>query len=635
MANAKMNTTFRDGENPELMRLDMETVKCPFCHKTGGYPELIAHLQGHQRSALKYGGYNIYKCHLGCVASSHYHCSSCPRVIVKKDSFLNHFKTCCMATATRSVYLHPQPLGKTRPRKNTPTAKHGHCSYVTLQNTPKELTEKKIHEEEDEEGNDAKAKMNTTFRDGESPELMRLDMETVRCPFCHKTGGYPELIAHLQGHQRSVLKYGGYNIYKCHLGCVVSSHYHCSSCPRVIVKKDSFLNHFKTCCMTTATTTTPAMTTTAPATTATTTALATAATTRAPAPAATRTAPLATAATKAAPATTLTALAPAATRTAPPAPAATRTTTATGHVFTAPKMLLARRQTKTCCLCGTKLLKKNLKVHIQRHHTTKIAAITANCHLQSRCIDKKRGIFAVARSFKGPAHFIHVQKCTWGSDHRVSCQLDSCNRAYDSAERRGLLGFDCVHVRSLEFSPVTTASPIDLDKGVLTEMVESEWFCKRTERVCLRRKLTADTQGAPLTVEVNLGEEQGHIYFSVLEPRISSYSKLGRVMVHYDKTRDKWHCHCSKARKSCPHTSIAKWHLHQSRPDFFKTIEDCPDESFESFSTEETHVEDTAQADDGLLFPPEGKSLVEMMDYDVYGFQTVIDCNGFATKYSK
>ncbi|KAF0024424.1 hypothetical protein F2P81_023226 [Scophthalmus maximus] len=159
MSNAKMNTTFRDGENPELMRLDMETVKCPFCHKTGGYPELIAHLQGHQRSALKYGGYNIYKCHLGCVASSHYHCSSCPRVIVKKDSFLNHFKTCCMATATRSVYLHPQPLGKTRPRKNTPTAKHGHCSYVTLQNTPKELTEKKIHEEEDEEGNDAKAKV--------------------------------------------------------------------------------------------------------------------------------------------------------------------------------------------------------------------------------------------------------------------------------------------------------------------------------------------------------------------------------------------------------------------------------------------------------------------------------------------
>lgn len=50
---------------------------------------------------------------------------------------------------------------------------------------------------------------NTTFRDGTSPQLEKLNSDTLKCPFCVKAGQYHAMIAHLQGHQRSVIKCGG------------------------------------------------------------------------------------------------------------------------------------------------------------------------------------------------------------------------------------------------------------------------------------------------------------------------------------------------------------------------------------------------------------------------------------------
>ncbi|XP_056142744.1 uncharacterized protein LOC130118348 isoform X2 [Lampris incognitus] len=476
---------------------------------------------------------------------------------------------------------------------------------------------------------------NTTFPDGASPELKRLDLHTFQCPFCHRAGEYPGLMAHLQGHQRSIVKYGGYNVYKCHLGCVASSHYHCGFCPRIIVRKELFFNHFKNCCTqrpttaqaTTATVATPL---TVPATTATlatapTTAPATTATVATPLTVPATTVTLATAPTMA-PATKVmadsvtapTALTTSATSALVVTTALATTTTAPAkgrHISTAPKILKSKLKKTTCCFCNLQLQKKNLKMHMQRHHSSKTSDITANHHLQSVCIDKKRGIFAVSRTFKGPVHCIHVQKCTWGINHQVSCQLETCNRAYDYARRCGLVGFDCDHVRSLVYSPVATNSAIVLDEGILIEMVVNKWFSKDTESECLRRKLAADTDGAPLSVEVNLGQGQGHIYFSVLEPLISPYSRLGRVMVHYEDTRNTWHCPCSKPRKSCPHKSIAKWHLHQSRPDLFTKIETCCEDSPETFVAEGAPVVDDTQAENIPLYPPEGKVLVEMVEY--------------------
>ena len=63
------------------------------------------------------------------------------------------------------------------------------------------------------------------------------------------------------------------------------------------------------------------------------------------------------------------------------------------------------------------------------------------------------------------------------------------------------------HVRSLLFSSVSIASPFVPNEGILKEMVETKWLSKSTESECLRRKLTAESLGSPLTVHVNLTQE--------------------------------------------------------------------------------------------------------------------------------
>ncbi|XP_033980456.1 classical arabinogalactan protein 2-like [Trematomus bernacchii] len=77
----------------------------------------MAHLQSHQRALVKYGGYNVYKCHLKCVASSHYHCG--PRIIGRKEMFISHFKNCCTEHPTT---LAAAPATTTTPPVMAPTA---------------------------------------------------------------------------------------------------------------------------------------------------------------------------------------------------------------------------------------------------------------------------------------------------------------------------------------------------------------------------------------------------------------------------------------------------------------------------------------------------------------------------------
>ncbi|XP_054591253.2 uncharacterized protein [Nothobranchius furzeri] len=131
---------------------------------------------------------------------------------------------------------------------------------------------------------------------------------------------------------------------------------------------------------------------------------------------------------------------------------------------TAPKILLSKL-IKTCCFCHLVWQKKNLKAHIQRRHSSITQDITANRYLQSVCTDNKRGIFAVVMTFKGPAHYIHVQKCTWGEKPQITCQLDKCNRQYKYAHRSGQVGFDCQHIQSLVYCPVATNLPVAHNEG--------------------------------------------------------------------------------------------------------------------------------------------------------------------------
>ncbi|XP_039602222.1 LOW QUALITY PROTEIN: uncharacterized protein LOC120524435 [Polypterus senegalus] len=234
--------------------------------------------------------------------------------------------------------------------------------------------------------------------------------------------------------------------------------------------------------------------------------------------------------------------------------------------------------------------------------------------LPSVCIDSRRGIFAVAKTSTGPRYPIHVQKCTWGAKHCVICELEKCNRASEFSQRSGFMGFESFHLRSLAFSPVTAMSDITLQEEVLTRIIQAKWFGKETMKTCLHRKQMAETQQTPLSKEISLGEEKSQIYLSVFEPHISFRSRLGRMMVHYNKKLNTWHCASCKPVSSCIHKAISKWHLYQTRPEHFKKVKTTGNDVF-GYVTIYSGSYDSEQQSCDVCYAPRGHLLVRLVQY--------------------
>lgn len=76
-------------------------------------------LESSKPLSVSFLGYNVYKFHLKCVASSHYHCGFCPTIIGRKEMFFSHFKNCCTEHPTT---LAAAPATTTTPPVMAPTA---------------------------------------------------------------------------------------------------------------------------------------------------------------------------------------------------------------------------------------------------------------------------------------------------------------------------------------------------------------------------------------------------------------------------------------------------------------------------------------------------------------------------------
>ncbi|XDV41978.1 hypothetical protein PO909_010746 [Leuciscus waleckii] len=277
------------------------------------------------------------------------------------------------------------------------------------------------------------------------------------------------------------------------------------------------------------------------------------------------------------------------------------------------KIFKSRPKRTTCTFCNLIVNKKNIKKHIERRHSSVNADVTANHHLPSQCIDRNNGIFAVGRTFSGFSNPIHVQKCTWGNKHHVSCELEQCKRAAEFTRRSGLMGFQCIHVKSISYCPISSEPDITLKEEVLSDMVKRKWISENTKKICLVRKQKAESESCPLSQEVSLGNGTSKICVSVLETSISYYSRLGRVIVCFDKKRNTWHCPCSKPRNSCPHKSIAKWHLNQTQPELFLKVRSTDSDVFDIFV--ESGPQDIHSTEKMILYPPEKKDLNTMVLY--------------------
>ncbi|CAJ1071563.1 uncharacterized protein LOC112141289 isoform X2 [Xyrichtys novacula] len=219
-----------------------------------------------------------------------------------------------------------------------------------------------------------------------------------------------------------------------------------------------------------------------------------------------------------------------------------------------------------CPYCGLVLYKKNLLTHVARKH--ELTDVLANRYLKSTLVDARHGLFAVQKRSKGFTIPVHVQRKTWGQ-HSTTCELEDCQQYHLLAQRSGLPSF-CHHIRSLDYC-ATTATEETLDHEVLKEMVDNNIFNNSKATLCLTRQQEAKEAQVPFSVLVDLTGSKNNICLSIHEPKLHHYSTLGRLFVVHNTERNTWHCPCVKARLSCPHKYIAKWHLFQTRRNLFRS----------------------------------------------------------------
>lgn len=263
----------------------------------------------------------------------------------------------------------------------------------------------------------------------------------------------------------------GYKIYKCHLGCVDSGHYHCCYCRQSIIRKNLFINHVQKCASTKVhiPCTEPSrecLETCAlkPTNFPSSHSISTVSATCDPIPKPLTTPGLPRALTSPPVASTSgpsIISAPcmvdhSASETehfsgTPPTPSSlTDSKTAVLHptivmpsdiqnivsanqtecISTSNKKISKCRPKRTmCCFCNKILNKKNIKTHIQRRHSLSTPDVNINHHHPSTCIDRTNGISAVGGTVTGPVRPVHAQKYTRGLLHKGACEFEKGWRA--------------------------------------------------------------------------------------------------------------------------------------------------------------------------------------------------------------
>ncbi|XP_042611680.1 uncharacterized protein si:ch73-341k19.1 isoform X1 [Cyprinus carpio] len=510
-------TVKQRGQEPRPRRChaDATLFTCPFCTadvcKPRQYHQIMTHIAGHKLRAVEYGDNVMYSCNIGCGKKTrHFHCCQCPKTYIKKGDLKQHLSSAHpIATCT------PEPQPVSHPLQEPPSHQQpaSHPQELDLQQTaPPEIERKQISVQ-------FPRRHITVKQRGQEPRPRRYhaDATLFTCPFCTadvcKPRQYHQIMTHIAGHKLRAVEYGDYVMYSCNIGCgKKAKHFHCCKCPKTYINKSDLKRH-------------------------------------------------------------LCSAHPIAPETQPvgcplqgpslqqPAPCPLK--------LAVHPAVAKRKQTVQCPHCGLSLNSKNLKKHIERKHHEVLHPETSV--LPAQCVDKKNGLYVVQESFSEPCTLIHVVKKFWGSSHKVMCEMDICNSRVDMAQRSELLVEQCVHLSSVDYTCAVAPSE-DLPEHVLTEMVERKCIGDIRKKRCLKLQNQAKSKGATFASLVTIGGPDYMYYISIYEPKVTHYSKLGRVLVNYNAKINTWNCPCSKGRTSCPHKSIAKWCLYQMKKQLFKNL---------------------------------------------------------------
>ncbi|XP_078102004.1 uncharacterized protein LOC144515229 isoform X2 [Sander vitreus] len=485
-------------------------------------------------------------------------------------------------------------------------------------------------------------KLHITVRrrsDGRMPVELCKECTLYHCPFCQPSvykpkGDYASVWTHVEIHRMRALQHGEFNIHVCQLQCRGERHFHCPYCPRTIITRKQFESHMDKCVGTQSSTaaargvqSAPPGIPSQPATTAilllniTPPLPQTIRMGQCPAPPEPSAQPQPTADPPVksgqcpAPLDCLVEPAPTASQPAAPldrpVPMDHPSTLTDHHVKQTGQIFRTAGRKIKCPMCNLYLNKKNLRKHkFRRHFCQSISEkdITAKDHLRSQCIDPYNGLYAVAKSYKATAVPVHVMKKRSGSTHKMACDEDRCEAIADFGRRSGLPDSQCLHLQSVDFC-FTRAKRVDLKPSVLEELVSSKLIGKDMGAKCLSHHEQATQNKAPLVTLMDLGGSHC-LYLSVFEPKVSQYSKLGRLFVTYTVKRGLWHCSCSQGRIPCLHRCIAKWYLFQTNKELFTS--DAKPNTPLSISE---IMEDSAENPTGTVYPVGEEGRKQMAKY--------------------
>ncbi|XP_073672806.1 uncharacterized protein [Garra rufa] len=420
------------------------------------------------------------------------------------------------------------------------------------------------------------------------PQLERCTKccNNFHCPFCmpsiFKPSRPDKVKFHLKCHCNKAVVHGDFTIHRCGLGCRASLHYHCMYCPTTILRRSDFKNHLQVCKHNPSSeTATKMLSSTSAAVTA---------------PTIINTPLIINAAD----------IVPLVTYTPSTTDASALTITDTPSTTTAAGKFRVRPVIKKRCpSCNILINKNNLQKHMERKHTDQsVLDIDETFQLTSQCIDETNGIFAVLKVVKGHGVPLHVQYQMFEESKRVLCESNECQININVAQRSGITSYQCMHISAASFCK-SLVEQVSLEEDVLTEMVRGKWFSEKKKKECLALQQLAKSSSIPLSVHTSIGISPGKKFVSVFEPNVTSYSRLGRVMVVLNTKLDSWHCPCTKLRRSCLHKYVAKWHLFQTQRELFQT----------EGSPHKQHSEEDDITDNSHVYPPKGLRLEIMLNY--------------------
>ena len=84
---------------------------------------------------------------------------------------------------------------------------------------------------------------------------------------------------------------------------------------------------------------------------------------------------------------------------------------------------------------------------------------------------------------------------------------------------------------------MSSGAPVTLKEEVLKDMVDKRWISENSKQVCVSQQKAAESEGCPLSEEITLEKGTYKMYVSVKDRETAFYSRLGRVVVYYDRKK--------------------------------------------------------------------------------------------------